>query len=100
MKWNGFVFQMASALDMTECYIITKALSMKLPGLLSWFWLGIFVVLIAICVRVLFGEKVSGVVALQRQKGYGRLYPVLLAVLFTWSIISMTGVSEYLYFSF
>lgn len=53
LKWNGFVFQMASALDMTECYIITKALSMKLPGLLSWFWLGIFVVLIAICVRVL-----------------------------------------------
>ena len=100
LKWNGFVFQMASALDMTECYIITKALSMKLPGLLSWFWLGIFVVLIAICFRVLSGEKVSGVVALQRQKGYGRLYPVLLAVLFTWSIISMTGVSEYLYFSF
>ena len=48
---------MASALDMTECYIITKALSMKLPGLLSWFWLGIFVVLIAICFRVLSGEK-------------------------------------------
>ena len=70
LKWNGFVFQMASALDMTECYIITKALSMKLPGLLSWFWLGIFVVLIAICFRVLSGEKVSGVVALQRQKGY------------------------------
>ena len=100
LKWNGFVFQMASALDMTECYMITKALSMKLPGLLSWFWLGIFVVLIAICFRVLSGEKVSGVVALQRQKGYGRLYPVLLAVLFTWSMISMTGVSEYLYFSF
>ena len=100
LKWNGFVFQMASALDMTECYIITKTLSMKLPGLLSWFWLGIFVVLIAICFRVLSGEKVSGVVALQRQKGYGRLYPVLLAVLFTWSMISMTGVSEYLYFSF
>jgi len=100
LKWNGFVFQMASALDMTECYMITKALSMKLPGLLSWFWLGIFVVLIAICFRVLSGEKVSGVVALKRQKGYGRLYPVLLAVLFTWSMISMTGVSEYLYFSF
>ena len=100
LKWNGFVFQMASALDMTECYMITKALSMKLPGLRSWVWLGIFVVLIAICFRVLSGEKVSGVVALQRQKGYGRLYPVLLAVLFTWSMISMTGVSEYLYFSF
>ena len=57
-------------------------------------------VLIAICFRVLSGEKVSGVVALKRQKGYGRLYPVLLAVLFTWSMISMTGVSEYLYFSF
>ena len=100
LKWNGFVFQMASALDLTEFYMITKALSMKLPGLLSWFWLGIFVVLIAICFRVLSGEKVSGVVALQRQKGYGRLYPVLLAFLFTWSMISMTGVSEYLYFSF
>ena len=100
LKWNGFVFQMASALDLTEFYMITKALSMKLPGLLSWFWLGIFVVLIAICFRVLSGKKVSGVVALQKQKGYGRLYPVLLAVLFTWSMISMTGVSEYLYFSF
>ena len=100
LKWNGFVFQMASALDLTEFYMITKALSMKLPGLLSWFWLGIFVVLIAICFRVLSGKKVSGVVALQKQKGYGRLYPVLLAFLFTWSMISMTGVSEYLYFSF
>ena len=100
LKWNGFVFQMASALDLTEFYMITKALSMKLPGLLSWFWFGIFVVLIAICVRVLSGEKVSDVIVLQKQKGYGRLYPVLLAVLFTWSMISMTGVSEYLYFSF
>ncbi|MFR6590744.1 MAG: hypothetical protein ACLURV_12255 [Gallintestinimicrobium sp.] len=77
---NGFVFQMASALDMTECYIITKALSMKLPT--AFVVLArIFVVLIAICFRF-FPEKVSGVVALQRQKGYGRLYPVLLAVLF------------------
>ena len=45
-----------------------------------------------------FRRKVSGVVALQRQKGYGRLYPVLLAVLFTWSMISMTGERVSLFF--
>ena len=91
---------MASALLMTEFYDHKGAVD-EAAGTAFVVLARNFVVLIAICFRVLFGKKkVSGVVALQRQKGYGRLYPVLLAVLFTWSMISMTGVSEYLYFSF
>ena len=97
-EWNGFLFEMAQALELSEVYIVTKALSMKLPQLLPWFWLGMLLLLCAVCAAVLSGKKAGDVIEGQR-KGQ-RLYPFLLAVLFVWSLISMTGVSEYLYFSF
>lgn len=95
-EWNGFLFEMAQALELSEVYIVTKALSMKLPQGLPWFWLFMLIVLCVICTVILCGKKAGDVIEASRP----RWYPFALAVLFVWSLISMTGVSEYLYFSF
>lgn len=102
-QWNGFLLEMAQALEMSEVYIVTKALSMKLPQVLPWFWLVMLIVLCIICAVVLCGKKAGDVIgasASGRGIAQRRWYPFALAVLFVWSLISMTGVSEYLYFSF
>ena len=91
---------------------------MKLPQVLPWFWLVMLTVLCIICAVVLCGKKAGDVIGASaaenghpeeaqhagKTAGRGiaqrRWYPFALAVLFAWSLISMTGVSEYLYFSF
>lgn len=102
-QWNGFLLEIAQALEMSEVYIVTKALSMKLPQVLPWFWLVMLIVLCVVCAVVLCGKKAGAVIedsASGRGIAQRRWYPFALAVLFVWSLISMTGVSEYLYFSF
>ncbi len=93
----------AGDVEMSEVYIVTKALSMKLPQILPWFWLVMLIVLCVVCAGVLCGKKAGDVIgASSSERGIAQhcWYPFALAVLFVWSLISMTGVSEYLYFSF
>ena len=102
-QWNGFLLEIAQALEMSEVYIVTKALSMKLPQVLPWFWLVMLIVLCVACAAVLCGKKAGDVIgASSSERGIAQhcWYHFALAVLFVWSLISMTGVSEYLYFSF
>ncbi|MDO4292271.1 MAG: MBOAT family O-acyltransferase [Eubacteriales bacterium] len=153
-SWNGFLLQMAQALELKEFYIVDKALSMKFPALLPWFWLVVLLALTALCIRLVCGENTDGLVrrhaaklaalsaedvdkivkkpistvevgdksvdksngCVDRPVGHVEIpgdrksrrnvdrvekgWAILLAFLFAWSVISMTGVSEYLYFTF
>lgn len=96
-KWNGFLFQMAGALDISELYIVTKALSMKAPGLLNIVNLILLVLLFGISIVILAGKKADTIIS---RAALGRKYTVIMAVLFAWSVLSMAGVSTYIYFSF
>lgn len=93
--WTGFLWKMADAFDISELYIVEKFLSMKAPGLMNWMNMGVMIAVFGISIIVL------------AQKNAGRNSSALtcrralwLAFLFAWSLISLTGVSEYIYFSF
>ncbi len=98
-RWNGFLFQIAESLDISEVYVFTKALSMKAPVLLQWAQLCMLILLLAVCAVVLLKKK-TAVMAEEMGVHVKRGQAVLLAVLFVWSILSMTGVSTFLYFTF
>jgi len=103
--WTGFLWKMADAFDLSEFYIVEKFISMKAPGLLSWMNLGVMILVFGISVFVLaqknaagYGKKTeNGGVDAPALTGKRALW---LAFLFAWSLISLTGVSEYIYFSF
>ena len=95
--WNGFLFQIASALDPSELYLVTKAVSLAAPALLSLVHMGILILFIAICLITVRGKKAA---VLTEQMGGSRRFAVWMSVLFVWSVLSMTGVTTFLYFNF
>ena len=96
-RWNGFLFRMAEALDITELYAVTKALDMAAPSLLPWANLGLFLLFFLLCGVLLTAEKAS-VPAGKRKLSLART--AALAILFVWSVLSLSGVSTFLYFTF
>lgn len=96
-RWNGFLFRMAEALDVTELYAVTKALDMGAPALLPWVNLLVFLLFFLLCAFLLVGKKASAFV---EEKPFSFSRTVLLSVLFVWSVLSLSGVSTFLYFTF
>ena len=97
LKWNGSLFRMAEALDVSELYIFTKALSMKAPEALDWFHLAVLLLVFGISLAVLAGKRACAMV---QQTAFSTRQALWMAFLFTWSILSMAGISTYIYFSF
>lgn len=96
-KWNGFLFQMAEALDISEFYIVTKGVSMAAPSLLKYVNLALLILLFAICIAVLKGQRAAVII---NKATLNRKYTFAMAFLFTWTVLSLSGVSNYIYFSF
>lgn len=97
LRWNGFLFRMGESLEISELYVLTKGISMALPSFLPFVNLGLLLLLFAICFVVLAGKKAGTIV---EEKVPGKKYAFCMAFLFVWSVLSMSGVSTYIYFSF
>lgn len=89
--------QLASHFVLTELYPITKILSAKSPQLLTLFQNGLFafalILCLILCLRKTTRERLSG-----RALTGGLSWK--LAILFVWSVISLSQVSTFLYFNF
>lgn len=96
-KWNGFLFRMGEALDISELYIVTKGVSMAIPSLLDLVNLALLLLLFAISIAVLAAQRAAVIVD---RATLNRKYTFAMAFLFAWSVLSMAGVSTYIYFSF
>lgn len=96
-KWNGFLFDIAENLKVSELYIVTKIISMKMPALLDWVNLALLLAVSVLCIIVIAGHRAADCV---KNTVLTRRCALWLAFLFAWSIISMAGVSTFLYFSF
>lgn len=96
-KWNGFLFRMGEALDISELYIITKGVSMAAPSFLNAVNLLLLALLFIISIAVLAGKRAC---VIADRIAFSRKYVFAMAFLFAWSVLSMAGVSVYIYFSF
>lgn len=95
--YNGSVFAVAEALKVPEIYIVTKVLSMKAPQLLAVVNLLVLLALFAICILSLSRKRTREIV---EQCKWGSGFTLAMSVLFVWAVLSLSGVSTFLYFNF
>ena len=95
--WPGFLYRIAANISIPELYPLGKAVSIFRPQLSAPLQLAETVLLLIICGVLVSGEsaeKRAGAMPLSRRNA------VLMGLLLLWCLISMTGVSNYLYFAF
>lgn len=97
LEYNGSVMGLAAAMEPSEIYLVTKALSMAAPGLVGIAQLAVMLVITGICVVVLAQKTTQQQV---ERKKITFSFTFGLAFLFVWSVLSLSGVSTFVYFNF
>ena len=94
---DGQLFQMAAAMEPTEIYVVTKALSLVLPSLAGAAQLAAMLLVFGIGFFLLTRKNTAQII---ERATVGFRFTLWLAVLFVWSVISLSGVSTFVYFNF
>ena len=92
-----FIYDMAQYMDIPELYIFRKAFELLLPGYEGLVYLIAFLLLMLLCIILLRGKNPQKFVEEGR---YTKKTAVGLSIIFIWSVISLSGVSTFLYFNF
>ena len=95
--YSGRMFIMTDTLKCPELYMVTKLISLKAPQLVSVANFIIFMLIMLICVIALAGRRTRVIV---ENAKWGIGFGFVLAFLFVWSVIALSGVSTFLYFNF
>jgi len=93
----GSIYVLAEQMPTTEIYMVTKVLDMKAQHLLPYVNLGMLLLVLLIGWIALAGKRTKHIVENCR---WTTGFAVKMAVLFVWSVISLSGVSTFLYFNF
>lgn len=96
-EYNGSVFAVAEAMSVSEIYIVTKVLSMKAPQLLAIVNLLLLLFVMTVSVFALCRKRTREMV---EQSQWSNGFTLAMSVLFVWSVLSLSGVSTFLYFNF
>ena len=88
---------MAEAVSVSEIYIVTKALSMIAPQFLSIVNVVVLLFAVFVSVFVLSRRRTREIV---ENNKWSNGFCLKMAVLFVWSVLSLSGVSTFLYFNF
>ena len=92
-----FVVDMAQYMDIPELYIFKRFLEMIAPGMIRSMYMIVFVIIMIICTLLLRGKNAEDMV---KEKKYTTGRAIELSIILIWSIISLSGVSTFLYFNF
>ena len=97
LQVNGQIYALAAAMEPSEIYIVTKALSLIAPSLVGIAQLLAMLCVLAVSLWILGRRNTAQLLS------DGSLFAgksVALAFLFAWSVISLSGVSTFVYFNF
>ena len=92
-----FVVDMAQYMDIPELYIFKRALEMFAPQLIRGLYLAAYILIMVICTLLLRGKNAEDIV---KEGNYTTGKAIGLSIILIWSIISLSGVSTFLYFNF
>lgn len=95
--FNGFFVGMCNTLQISETYPIRKLLEMKFTELQNPFYIACTLLLLIISIIFITGPKAEDFL---KKYGTKKRTLFLLAILFTWSFVSLSQVSTFLYFNF
>lgn len=95
--WTGFVLGLCNTLQLPETYVFRKFLEIALPRLQNPFYVCCLIVLLGVSAILIAGDRAEVWLEKRGRTGGGL---VILALLFVWSVISLSQVSTFLYFDF
>ena len=98
--WTGFLFELSGSFQLSETYVISQTLSLKAPALLPWCQLALFALWLGSAIFLSSRKKAGEIILAQEKQGYSIKFCLLLAFLFSWSVISLSKASPFLYFNF
>ena len=94
---DGQLVLMAAAMEPSEIYIVTKALSLIVPSLVGAAQVAVLILVLAASFFVLSRKNTVQIVS---QNRISFRFTLWLAFLFAWSVVSLSGVSTFVYFNF
>ncbi len=94
---DGQLVQMAAVMEPSEIYIVTKALSLIAPSLVGAAQIAAMIFMLTVSFFVLTRKNTGQIIS---RKEISFRFTMWLAFLFAWSVISLSGVSTFVYFSF
>ena len=92
-----FVVDMAQYMDIPELYIFKRALEMFAPSMIRGLYLVAFIIVMVICALLLRGKNAEDIV---KEGNYTPAKAIGLSIILIWAVISLSGVSTFLYFNF
>ena len=92
-----YIVDMAQYMDIPELYVFKRALEMTAPGLIRGLYLAAFVIIMIVCTLLLRGKNAEDIV---KEGNYTTGKAIGLSIILIWSVISLSGVSTFLYFNF
>jgi len=92
-----FILGLSNTLAIPETYAIRKMLEMKFPALQNSFYMSCLIILLFVSIWFVRGKKAEEWIEI---KGRTKRGLFVLAFIFTWSFISLSQVSTFLYFDF
>lgn len=96
-KETGYIFKLAARLDIPEFYLFKQVINMAAPEMLSYAYVVLFILLLAVSAFILTRKNTVQIVTDSPLNKKLCLYVV---VIFVWSVISFSQVSTFIYFNF
>ncbi|MGL5260605.1 MAG: MBOAT family O-acyltransferase [Lachnospiraceae bacterium] len=92
-----FAIDMAQYMKIPELYFIEQVLKIIAPTMIRGFYFIAFLVILLISSIIIKGRNIEEIL---KERINTNKFAILLGILFTWSVISLSGVSTFLYFDF
>ena len=94
----GYLFLTGEQFQPVELYAVHKGLSLFAPSLLRPYSTVLWILMLALCSYLVFFRENAARMA--GHCAFSRRDAVLSGILFCWSVLSLSGVSTFLYFNF
>lgn len=92
-----FIYDMANYMEIPELYLFQQATKMLKPEITGYIYLIAYLLIMGICIYLIKGKNAETIV---KEGKYTRKTAILLSIILIWSVISLSGVSTFLYFNF
>ena len=96
-KNTGYLLKVAAKLDIPEFYLIKQVINMTSPAILTYAYVVLFFVLLAVSGFIISRKNA---VQLVKKVSLNTKLCMLITVLFVWCVISFSQVSTFIYFNF
>lgn len=96
-KNTGYLYKVAAKLDIPEFYLIKQVIHLSAPEALTYAYLVLFILLLAVCGFILTRNNTFQIV---KNSPLNTKLCSFVIVVFVWSVISFSQVSTFIYFNF